>query len=161
MAVRQGGGLQTYAERVREHCNEIIDKLTLICRYGRLNITGTVLSKRKIRELVEKNHCRGWDDPRLYTLIALKRRGIPPGAILAFVNGLGVTKAKTNIQTVRLEQTVRRYLENTVPRLMLVLEPLKVVIEDLSDEYEEMIEVPFSKDPAFGVSVNAGTRASP
>jgi glutaminyl-tRNA synthetase len=95
---------------------------------------------------------RDWNDPRLYTIIALKRRGIPPGAILRFVNELGVTKAKTNIQTVRLEQTVRQYLEYTVPRLMLVLEPLKVVIKNLPDDYEEMIEVPFSKDPAFGVS---------
>ena len=126
-------------------------------RYGRLNITGTVLSKRKIRELVEKNHVRGWDDPRLYTLIALQRRGIPPGAILAFVNELGVTKAKTNIQTVRFEQGVRQYLENTVPRLMLVLEPLKVVIEGLPEEHEEMVEVPFSKDPTFGVSGNTDT----
>ena len=97
---------------------------------------------------------RAWNDPRLYTLIALRRRGVPPGAILTFVNDLGVTKAKTNIQTVRLEQVIRRYLENTVPRLMLVLEPLKVVIEGLPEEYEEMVEVPFSKDPTFGVSVN-------
>ncbi len=126
-------------------------------RYGRLNVTGTILSKRKIRELVEKNHVRGWDDPRLYTLIALKRRGIPPGAILSFVNELGVTKAKTNIQTVRFEQSVRRYLETTVPRLMLVLEPLKVVIENLPEDYEEMIEMPFSKDPAFGVGGNTNT----
>jgi glutaminyl-tRNA synthetase len=76
------------------------------------------------------------------------------------MNELGVTKAKTNIQTARLEQYVRRYLENTVPRLMLVLEPLKVVIENLPEEWEEMIEVPFSKDPAFGVSWNADTRTS-
>jgi glutaminyl-tRNA synthetase len=137
----------------------LIDKLTIFSsRYGRLNITGTVLSKRKIRELVVNHHVRDYDDPRLYTLEALKRRGIPPGAILAFVNELGVTKAKTNIQTARLEQYVRRYLENTVPRLMLVLEPLKVVIEDLPEEWEEMIEVPFSKDPAFGVSRNVDTR---
>jgi glutaminyl-tRNA synthetase len=134
-----------------------LDKLIFLLRYGRLNITGTILSKRKIRELVEKKHCRGWDDPRLYTLIALKRRGIPPGAIMAFVNELGVTKTKTNIQTRRFEQSVRRYLENTVPRLMLVLEPLKVVIDDLPEDYEEMIEVPFSRDPAFGVSRNADT----
>lgn len=144
----------TEFELSRESYEWLCDKLEIYKpmqrEYGRLNITGTVLSKRKIRELVEKNHVRGWDDPRLYTLIALQRRGIPPGAILAFVNELGVTKAKTNIQTVRLEQGVRRYLETTVPRLMLVLEPLKVVIEGLSEEHEEMVEVPFSKDPTFG-----------
>ncbi|MCJ1238803.1 hypothetical protein MMC14_006794 [Varicellaria rhodocarpa] len=118
--------------------------------YGRLNLTGTILSKRKIQELVQNKHVRGWDDPRLYTLVALRRRGVPPGAILAFVNELVVTKAKTNIQTVRLEQGIRRYLESVVPRLMLVLEPLKIVIQNLQEEYEEMVEAPFSRDPAAG-----------
>ncbi|KAK9571431.1 hypothetical protein V6Z79_001507 [Aspergillus fumigatus] len=118
--------------------------------YGRLNLTGTVLSKRKIIELVKKGFVRGWDDPRLYTLIAIRRRGIPPGAILSFVNNLGVTKATAIVQTAKLDQIVRQYLETTVPRLMVVLEPLKVVISNLPDGYEEMVEVPFSKDPAFG-----------
>lgn len=124
----------------------------MYCReYGRLNVTGTVLSKRRILELVNKGYVSGWDDPRLYTLIALRRRGVPPGAILSFVNELGVTKATTNIEIVRLEQSIRRYLEVTVPRLMMVLDPLKVVIDDLGDDYMEMIELPFSKDPSFGV----------
>ena len=118
--------------------------------YGRLNISGTVLSKRKIIQLVKEGHVRDWDDPRLYTLIALRRRGVPPGAILAFVNDVGVTKATTNVQVVKFEQIVRQYLEFTVPRLMVITEPLKVVIDDLPDGYEEMCEVPFSKDPAFG-----------
>ena len=95
----------------------------------------------------------GWNDPRLYTLIALRRRGIPPGAILSFVNELGVTKAKSNIEVVRFEQSVRRYLEYTVPRLMLVLDPVPVVLDNLPDDHLEMCEVPFSKDPAFGVSI--------
>ena len=93
---------------------------------------------------------RGWDDPRLYTLIALRRRGIPPGAILSFVNELGVTTAVTSIQTARLDQTVRRYLETTVPRLMVILDPIKIVIENLPDDYLEEIELPFGKDPAIG-----------
>lgn len=118
--------------------------------YGRLNITGTVLSKRKIIQLVKEGHVRDWDDPRLYTLIALRRRGVPPGAILSFVNELGVTKAVTNVQMHRFDQSVRQYLETTVPRLMVVLEPLKVVIDDLADDHLEMCDVPFSKDPAFG-----------
>ncbi|KAL1969912.1 hypothetical protein VTN77DRAFT_7421 [Rasamsonia byssochlamydoides] len=118
--------------------------------YGRLNITGTVLSKRKIIELVKKGYVRDWDDPRLYTLIALRRRGVPPGAILAFVNNIGVTKANSNLQVTKFEQVIRQYLEFTVPRLMLVLEPLKLIIDDLPDDYVEMVEVPFSKDPAFG-----------
>ena len=121
-------------------------------RYGRLNVSGTVLSKRKIIELVNKGHVRAWDDPRLYTLIALRRRGVPPGAILSFVNELGVTKATSNIEIARFETSIRRYLEMTVPRLMLVLEPLLLIIDDLDDAHLEMVDVPFSKDPTYGVS---------
>ena len=119
--------------------------------YGRLNVTGTVLSKRKIKKLITNGYVMGYDDPRLYTLTALRRRGIPPGAILSFVNELGVTKATTNIQTKRFEASVRRYLETTVPRLMLVLDPLKVIIDNLPDDHTEMVELPFAKDLAVGV----------
>lgn len=116
--------------------------------YGRLNITGTVLSKRKIAKLVNGGYVRGWNDPRLYTLIAIRRRGVPPGAIIEFVNELGVTTAETNIQLARFDQTVRRYLERTVPRLMLVLDPIPVIIEDAE---ETDLDIPFSpKNPAFG-----------
>lgn len=81
-------------------------------RFGRLNVSGTVLSKRKINKLIETACVRDWDDPRLYTLIALRRGGVPPGAILAFVNELGVTKAESTIDIRRFEQVVRKYLEN-------------------------------------------------
>jgi glutaminyl-tRNA synthetase len=107
------------------------------------------MSKRALKKLVEGGIVRGWDDPRLYTLIAIRRRGIPPGALLAFVNELGVTTAKTVIQIVRFEQTVRRYLENTVPRVSLVLDPVPVTIEDVEETVE--LDVPYSpKDPKFG-----------
>jgi glutaminyl-tRNA synthetase len=122
--------------------------------FGRLRISGTVLSKRKILALIENNHVNGWDDPRLYTLIALRRRGVPPEAILSFVNELGVTKAETTIDIKRFEQCVRRYLEIAVPRLMLVLNPIPVVIDNIPEDYIEMVELPFSKDPAFGVSAS-------
>ena len=123
-------------------------------RYGRLNVTGTVLSKRKIAKLVDDEIVRGWDDPRLYTLVALRRRGVPPGAILSFVNELGVSTALTNIQLHRFESAVRRYLEQTVPRLMLVLDPIPVIIDDLPDDYLEELELPFSpKDPEMGSHV--------
>lgn len=102
-------------------------------------------------DLISKGHVHDWDDPRLYTLIALKRRGIPPGAILSFVNGLGVSKATTTIGVKRFEQSVRQYLERTVPRLMAVPDPIRVVIENLPEDHLEMVEVPFSKDPEFGV----------
>jgi glutaminyl-tRNA synthetase len=101
------------------------------------------MSKRKIMKLVTGGYVRGWDDPRLYTLVAIRRRGIPPGAILAFVNELGVTTSHTNIQIKRFEQTVRRYLEETVPRLMMILDPLRVVIENLDRGHYEEFDVPF------------------
>ncbi|RYP76554.1 hypothetical protein DL769_003613 [Monosporascus sp. CRB-8-3] len=116
--------------------------------YGRLSLTGTVLSKRKILKLVSEGIVRDWDDPRLFTLIAIKRRGVPPGAILEFVNELGVTTAPSVIQVKRFDQSIRRYLERTVPRLMLVLDPLPVVIEG-AEELE--LDVPFSpKVPEMG-----------
>ncbi|PMB65335.1 putative glutamine--tRNA ligase [Beauveria bassiana] len=116
--------------------------------YGRLNLTGTVLSKRKILKLVEEKVVRDWDDPRLYTLIAIRRRGVPPGAILEFVNELGVTTNITTIQIHRFEQSIRKYLEKTVPRLMMILDPVPVVIED-AEEVE--VDIPFSpKDPKMG-----------
>jgi glutaminyl-tRNA synthetase len=116
--------------------------------YGRLNLKGTVMSRRDIRSLIENNVVRGWDDPRLYTLKAIRRRGIPPGALLSFINELGVTTANTSIEIKRFEQSVRRYLERTVPRLMLVLDPLPVVIEDAE---EQDLDVPLSpKDFSMG-----------
>lgn len=122
--------------------------------YGRLNITGTILSKRKIAKLVNEGIVRGWDDPRLYTLEAIRRRGVPPGAILSFINTLGVTTNTTNIQEVRFESAVRSFLDQTTPRLMMVLDPIKVVIENLGDDYEEDVELPYkpgaNSDPKFG-----------
>ncbi|KAL4968459.1 tRNA synthetases class I, catalytic domain-containing protein [Aspergillus stella-maris] len=126
--------------------------------YGRLNLAGTVLSKRKIAELIANGLVHDWDDPRLYTLVALRRRGVPPGAILSFVNGLGVSKATTNIEVKRFEQSVRQYLERTVPRLMVVLDPIPIIIDNLTEDYLEMVEVPFSKDLGFGAHTVPFTR---
>jgi len=152
VAEQQARCLQTNAARV---CLQALihlpySILTPTTRYGRLSVSGTILSKRKIQKLVEDKHVRAWDDPRLYTLPALRRRGIPPGAILSFVNELGVTKATTNIEIKRFETSVRRYLESTVPRLMLVLDPILVVIDDLPDDHLELLDSPFAKDPAYG-----------
>lgn len=108
--------------------------------YGRLNVEGTIMSKRKILALVNEGYVTGWDDPRLYTLIALRRRGIPPGAIVSFVSTLGVSTATTNIEEARFDQTVRQYLEGTAPRLLMVLRPLKVTIENLPEDYVLMVE---------------------
>ncbi|KAL4076149.1 glutaminyl-tRNA synthetase [Scleroderma citrinum] len=121
--------------------------------YGRLNIQGTINSKRKLLQLVEEKYVSGWDDPRLYTVIALRRRGVPPEAILNFVSSLGVSTAASNIQIVRFEQSVRQYLEGTVPRLLMVLRPLKVTIDNLPEDYVLMVEKPLHpKVPELGTS---------
>ncbi|KFY83806.1 hypothetical protein V500_09901 [Pseudogymnoascus sp. VKM F-4518 (FW-2643)] len=139
-------------------CDKVAVYKPMQREFGRLRISGTVLSKRKILALIENNHVRDWDDPRLYTLIALRRRGVPPESILGFVNELGVTKAETTIDTKRFEQCIRRHLEVTVPRLMLVLDPILVIIENIPEDYIEMVELPFSKDPAYGVHTVPFTR---
>lgn len=111
--------------------------------YGRLNITGTIMSKRKIAKLVNDGYVRGWDDPRLFTLVAIRRRGIPPGAILHFVAQLGVTTSNTNIQAVRFESSIRKYLEDTTPRLMMIPDPVPVILENLPEDHFEEFDVPF------------------
>ncbi|KAG7449026.1 glutaminyl-tRNA synthetase [Guyanagaster necrorhizus] len=127
--------------------------------YGRLNIEGTVMSKRKILALVNEGFVNGWDDPRLYTLIALRRRGVPPGAIISFVSGLGVSTASSNIEIARFEQTVRQYLENTAPRLLMVMNPLKVTIENVPEDSVTIVEKPLHpKVPELGASKIPFTR---
>ncbi|SCU80814.1 LADA_0B09670g1_1 [Lachancea dasiensis] len=119
--------------------------------YGRLNITGTVLSKRKIAKLVNEHFVRGWDDPRLFTLEAIRRRGVPPGAILSFINTLGVTTSTTNIQVVRFESAIRKYLEDNTARLMMVLDPIEVIVDNLPEDYEELVTIPYRPGtPGFG-----------
>ena len=121
--------------------------------YGRLNVTGTVLSKRKILTLVNNKIVRGWDDPRLYTIIALRRRGIPPGAMRAFIAELGVSDSLSTIQTIRLETVVRKYVERSVPRLFLIPDPIRVTLTNLPENYHESISLDFLKggDPStFG-----------
>ncbi|TVY87394.1 putative glutamine--tRNA ligase, partial [Lachnellula willkommii] len=116
--------------------------------YGRLNLTGTILSKRDIQSVIEKKIVRGWDDPWLFTLKAIQRRGIPPGALLSFIYELGVTTAESFVDNRRFQQNVRQYLERSVPRLMLVLDPIPVVIEDAEEQY---LDIPFSpKDSKMG-----------
>ncbi|BAP71710.1 glutaminyl-tRNA synthetase [Kluyveromyces marxianus] len=119
--------------------------------YGRLNITGTVLSKRKIAKLVNGGYVSGWNDPRLFTLEAIRRRGVPPGAILSFINTLGVTTSTTNIQVVRFESAIRKYLEDTTPRLMFILDPVEVVVDNVDEDFEVECTIPYRPNtPEFG-----------
>ncbi|KAJ3518064.1 hypothetical protein NLJ89_g105 [Agrocybe chaxingu] len=127
--------------------------------YGRLSLEGSIMSKRKILALVDEGFVNGWDDPRLYTLIALRRRGVPPGAIISFVSALGVSTAASNIETARFEQTVRQYLEGSAPRLLMVMKPLKLTLENVPEDYCLMIEKPLHpKVPELGSSTIPFTR---
>ncbi|ORX73878.1 glutaminyl-tRNA synthetase [Linderina pennispora] len=111
--------------------------------YGRLNITNTVLSKRKLLKLRDDGHVTALDDPRLYTLPALRRRGVPPQAINAFAN--------TTIDVVRLENHIRDALNELAPRVMAAISPVKVVIENLPADHLEMIDVLYKpRDESFG-----------
>ncbi|KAI2784162.1 glutaminyl-tRNA synthetase [Daldinia loculata] len=146
---RTGDTWKIYPTYDFTHC--LCDSFEGIVKYGRLSISGTILSKRKILKLVAEKIVRGWNDPRLYTLIGIKRRGVPPGAILEFVNELGVTTANSVIEIKRFDQAIRKYLERTVPRLMLILDPIPVVIEDADDLDGKGLAFPFSpKDPKMG-----------
>jgi glutaminyl-tRNA synthetase len=119
--------------------------------FARLNLQGTFLSKRKIARLVTKNLVEDWDDPRLYTIIALRRRGVPPGALLRFVSELGVTTFSSTTPLHKFDATVRSFLEDTAPRLMMCLNPIKVIIDNVADDYSVEVDVPLHpKIPAMG-----------
>ena len=110
--------------------------------YGRLNITNTVLSKRKLTKLVEEKVVDGWDDPRIYTLAGIRRRGFPPAAINRFVEELGITTAASVVDVRKLESVVRDELNRITPRRMAVLEPVEVRISNLAEDHLEWISIP-------------------
>ena len=121
--------------------------------YGRLNITNTVLSKRKLTKLVDAGVIQSWDDPRVYTLAALRRRGFTPRAINSFVEEIGVTTAFSVVDVRKLEAHVRDDLNRTTPRRMAILDALPIRITNLPDDYEEMLSMPNDpRDPAKGDS---------
>ena len=108
--------------------------------FARLNMTQTVLSKRKLTALVEGGNVQGWDDPRLATLSGLRRRGIPAAAIRDFCARIGVTKAASTAEAAYLDHCTRELLNKTAPRRMGVLRPLKVVIENYPEGESENLE---------------------
>jgi glutaminyl-tRNA synthetase len=124
--------------------------------FARLNLTHTVLSKRRLIELVEGGHVAGWDDPRLPTLAGLRRRGVPAAAIRDFAERIGVTKSDSTVEMAYLDHCIRELLNKTAERRMAVLRPLKVVIENYPDGETEMLEA--VNNPA---DETAGTRQVP
>ena len=125
--------------------------------FSRLNLSYTVMSKRKLLQLVEEGHVNGWDDPRLLTISGMRRRGYPPAAIRNFCHRGGVTKVNSVTDMAILESEIRDELNRTAQRRMAVLDPLKVVITNWpADNHSELVEVP--NNPA---DKEAGTRMVP
>ena len=110
--------------------------------FARGNLNFTVMSKRRLRQLVEEGHVQGWDDPRMPTIAGLRRRGYPPGAIRAFWEEMGVSKSDSIIDMGLLENAVRNDLNEHAPRAMAVLDPLKVVLLNFPEGEEEWLEAP-------------------
>ena len=119
--------------------------------FARGNITYTITSKRKLVELVAGGHVSGWDDPRMPTLCGLRRRGYTPAAIRAFWAKVGIAKRENNIEVALLEHCLRDDLNKRAPRVMGVLDPLKVVIDNYPDgQAEELEAVNNPEDPGMG-----------
>jgi glutaminyl-tRNA synthetase len=119
--------------------------------FDRLNLTHTLLSKRKLLQLVQEGRVRGWDDPRMPTLSGLRRRGYTPEAIRNFTASIGVSKTTGSIELAMLEHFVREDLNKRAPRVMAVLRPLKVVIDNYPEnQVEEMDAVNNPEDEAAG-----------
>jgi len=124
--------------------------------FARLNLSYTVLSKRVLTELVRGGHVSGWDDPRMPTLAALRRRGVPPEALREFVRRIGVAKANSVVDVAMFEHAIREVLNRTALRRMAVLRPLKVVITNYPEGQGEELEAVNHPDVP-----DAGTRLVP
>ena len=128
--------------------------------FARLNINFTVLSKRKLKKLVDEKYVDGWDDPRMPTISGLRRRGYTPKSIRDFSEEVGITKRDSIIDIVRLENSLRHELNKSAPRVLSVLDPVKIIITNYPDGEDEMMEainnpedetagirlIPFSKE---------------
>ena len=107
--------------------------------FARLDLTNTITSKRKLRQLVEEKHVRGWDDPRMPTLSGMRRRGFTPAAIRDFCERIGVAKSNSLVDVAMLEHCVREDLNNNADRVMAVLNPLKVVLTNVEENKTEYL----------------------
>ncbi len=122
--------------------------------FARLNLTYTVMSKRKLLQLVQEKHVAGWDDPRMPTIRGLRRRGYTPEAIRAFCERIGVAKFNSTIEMAWLEEAIRTDLNDRAPRAMGVLRPLKVIIENYpAGEVEELEAANHPQQPELGTRI--------
>ncbi len=149
-----------FKEQVYDYAKESYPMQPKQREFARLNLSYTIMSKRKLLKLVEEKVVSGWDDPRMPTISGLRRRGYTPNSIRQFIEKVGVAKRENVIDVALLEFCVREDLNKTAPRVMAVLDPLKVVITNYPDDKEEWLEaennpeddsagfrkVPFSKE---------------
>ena len=133
-----------------------LDELDVECHpqqieFARLNLTYTVMSKRKLLQLVRQGRVHGWDDPRMPTLSGLRRRGYTPESIRTFCDQIGIAKRNSMVDVAQLEHAVREDLNRTAPRVMAVLDPIRVVIENYpEDRTEELDAINNPEDAAMG-----------
>lgn len=131
---------------VVEHCAPVIEAHVGVpsrprqTEFARLNLAYTVMSKRRLHELVRRELVAGWDDPRMPTLSGLRRRGVPPAAIRSFCRTIGVTKTNSLTDIALLEHAIREELNRTAPRYMAVTHPLRVVIENWEQGRVDMLQ---------------------
>ena len=119
--------------------------------FARLNLSNTVMSKRKLRELVEQGYVNGWDDPRMPTLSGLRRRGYTPEAIRDFCERIGVAKSNSFVDIALLEHCIREDLNLRAPRVMAVLRPLRVVIDNFPEDQVEELDAEINpENPGMG-----------
>lgn len=119
--------------------------------FARLNLTNTIMSKRYLRRLVEENYVSGWDDPRMPTISGLRRRGYTPESIRDFCDRIGVAKSNSTVDIALLEHCIREDLNTKAPRVMAVLKPLKIIIDNYPDgQVEEMTAENNPENPEMG-----------
>jgi len=134
----------------------LLDNITIDCHprqveFARLNLTYTVMSKRKLLELVRSGLVGGWDDPRMPTISGLRRRGVTPGAIRSFAERIGVDKTNSTVDVALLEYFIREDLNRRAPRVMGVLRPLKVIIDNYPEGRTEEFDAENNpEDPSAG-----------
>jgi len=119
--------------------------------FARLNLSYTIMSKRKLLQLVKEEHVHGWDDPRMPTISGMRRRGYTPESIRTFAERIGVAKRDSMVDIALLEYCVREHLNKTAPRYMGVLDPLKVIIINYPDKFEQLQCINNPEDPEAGM----------
>ena len=132
-------GLPGFTDRPRQY------------EFARLNITGTVLSKRKLIQLVKEGYVTGWDDPRMPTISGFRRRGFTPESIRDFCDRIGIAKADSMVEYALLEACLREDLNKRAPRYMGIMDPVKLVIENYPEEQEDVFEIALNpEDESYG-----------